>query len=234
VKRSSYNERDYTFGQLMLTLRTTMGLTQAGLAERLGISRRAVAEWEAGSAYPKVERLTQLIELGVRASTFAAGREEEEIRALWRAASARVRLPRSWASTWLKSSKWCSGARCATPLPARTWSPTASPSSPRHHPPPSPCRWSSASASCSPACRLIAACSCSTTWRRCWRAVISRAATCQTTRATDLVTLLHLLHPLHLLHLLLPATASQAMRHDNAYAGHTDAIWGMESCLGGR
>ncbi len=50
VKRSTYDERDYVFGQVMLTLRTNIGLTQAGLAERLGVSRRAVAEWEAGSA----------------------------------------------------------------------------------------------------------------------------------------------------------------------------------------
>jgi len=40
MKRSSYGERDYAFGQLILTLRTHIGLTQAGLAERLGIFRR--------------------------------------------------------------------------------------------------------------------------------------------------------------------------------------------------
>jgi len=44
VKSYSYRERDYAFGQLVLTLRTTLGLTQAGLAEPLGVSRRAVAE----------------------------------------------------------------------------------------------------------------------------------------------------------------------------------------------
>ena len=66
MKRYSYGEHDYAFGQLMLTLRTSIGLTQAGLAERLGISRRAVAEWEGGLSYPKAERLTQLIELGVQ------------------------------------------------------------------------------------------------------------------------------------------------------------------------
>src|SRR5258706_11564327 len=83
---SSYGERDYAFGQAMLTLRTTIGLTQAGLAERLGVSRRAVAEWEAGSSYPKAERLKQLITLGVQQQAFAAGREAEEIRALWKTA----------------------------------------------------------------------------------------------------------------------------------------------------
>ena len=63
MKRSLYGERDYAFGQLMLTLRTAIGLTQAGLADVLGISRRAVAEWEGGLSYPKAERLKQLITL---------------------------------------------------------------------------------------------------------------------------------------------------------------------------
>jgi transcriptional regulator with XRE-family HTH domain len=96
MKRYSYSERDYAFGQLMLTLRTHLGLTQVGLAKRLGASRRAVAEWEAGSSYPKAERLQQLIELGVQQHAFAAGREEEEIRALWRAAHQKVLLDEAW------------------------------------------------------------------------------------------------------------------------------------------
>ncbi len=96
VKRYSYRERDYAFGQMMLTLRTTIGLTQAGLADRLGVSRRAVAEWEAGSSYPKAERLKQLVELGVQLQVFAAGREAEEIRALWRAAHQKLLLDEDW------------------------------------------------------------------------------------------------------------------------------------------
>ncbi len=96
MKSSSYGERDYTFGQMMLTLRTNIGLTQAGLAERLGVSRRAVAEWEAGSAYPKAERLKQLITLGMQQQVFATGREEEEIRALWKAAHQKVLLDEAW------------------------------------------------------------------------------------------------------------------------------------------
>ncbi len=87
---SSYGERDYAFGQLMLTLRTSIGLTQAGLADRLGVSRRAVAEWEGGLSYPKAERLKQLIELGVQQKAFTTGRDEEEIRALWFVAAACV------------------------------------------------------------------------------------------------------------------------------------------------
>src|SRR5438874_11282596 len=96
VKHYPYSERDYPFGQLMLTLRTTIGLTQAGLGERLGVSRRAVAEWEAGLSYPKAERLKEFITLCVRASAFPAGREDEEIRTLWKAAHQKVLLDDAW------------------------------------------------------------------------------------------------------------------------------------------
>ena len=103
MKRHVYRERDYAFGQLMLALRTTIGLSQAGLGERLGVSRRAVAEWEGGLSYPKAERLKQLIALGMRASAFAAGREEEEIRALWKAAHQKVLLDEDWLHELLAS-----------------------------------------------------------------------------------------------------------------------------------
>ena len=43
MPRHSYHERDYAFGQLMLKLRTSIGLTQAGLAALLGVSFRAVS-----------------------------------------------------------------------------------------------------------------------------------------------------------------------------------------------
>jgi WD40 repeat protein/transcriptional regulator with XRE-family HTH domain len=96
MKRTTYGERDYTFGQAMLTLRTNIGLTQAGLGEKLGISRRAIAEWEAGSSYPKAERLKLLIELGVQLQAFPAGREAEEIRAFWHAAHQKMLLDETW------------------------------------------------------------------------------------------------------------------------------------------
>jgi WD40 repeat protein/transcriptional regulator with XRE-family HTH domain len=99
--RTSYGERDYAFGQMMLTLRTTLGLTQANLGHLLGVSRRAVAEWEAGLSYPKAERLKALIELGARASAWAVGQEAEEIRAFWRAAHQKVLLDERWLLTLL-------------------------------------------------------------------------------------------------------------------------------------
>src|SRR2546421_6830821 len=101
MKRSSYGERDYAFGQAMLSLRTDIGLTQAGLADLLSVSRRAVGEWEAGSSYPKAEHLKALLTLAVKQQAFPAGREEEEIRALWKAARQKVLLDEQWLSTLL-------------------------------------------------------------------------------------------------------------------------------------
>ena len=86
MKRAWYREPDYTFGQLMLRLRTSIGLTQAGLAKLLGISRHAVAAWEAGRSYPTAEHLKTFIALGVQQQAFASGRRAEEICALWHAA----------------------------------------------------------------------------------------------------------------------------------------------------
>ena len=96
MQRFSYGERDYAFGQAMLTLRSAIGLTQAGLAELLGVSRKAVGRWEAGEMYPKAERLKQLIALAMQQQAFPAGREAEEIRALWRAARQKVLLDEAW------------------------------------------------------------------------------------------------------------------------------------------
>jgi len=96
VGRYSYAGRDYAFGQVMLTLRTSLGLTQAGLADMLGVSKRAVAEWEAGSSYPKADHLKQLIAVGVQQQVFASGNEAEEIRVLWKAAHQKVLLDDLW------------------------------------------------------------------------------------------------------------------------------------------
>jgi transcriptional regulator with XRE-family HTH domain len=96
MSRSLYGERDYAFGQRILTLRTQLGLTQTGLAELLHVSRRAVTEWEAGSNYPKAEHLQQLIALGVQQQAFPAGREAEEIRALWHAAHQKLLFDEAW------------------------------------------------------------------------------------------------------------------------------------------
>ncbi|GHO90155.1 hypothetical protein KSF_002030 [Reticulibacter mediterranei] len=99
--KTSYSKRDYAFGQAMLTLRTAIGLTQMGLAELLGVSRRAVGEWEAGNSYPKAEHLKNFIALGAKQQAFPAGREAAEIRTLWGAAHQKVLLDEQWLSVLL-------------------------------------------------------------------------------------------------------------------------------------
>ena len=101
MKQYSYGERDYRFGQAMLSLRANIGLTQAGLAKLLGVSRRAVVEWEAGSNYPTAQHLQHFLELCVQQRVFAPGREEEEIRAFWKAAHQKVLLEEAWLSALL-------------------------------------------------------------------------------------------------------------------------------------
>ncbi len=101
MTRHSYREHDYAFGQVMLKLRSSIGLTQAGLADLLGVSRRAVGEWEGGLNYPKAEHLQHFLALCVQQHVFAPEREEEEIRALWKTAHQRVLLDESWLSALL-------------------------------------------------------------------------------------------------------------------------------------
>jgi hypothetical protein len=72
MKRYSYSERAYSFGQRMLTLRINIGLLQDFLG------------------------------LCVQQRVFAPGREEAEIRALWEAAHQKVLLDEVWLSALLK------------------------------------------------------------------------------------------------------------------------------------
>ena len=101
MTRHTYRERDYAFGQAMLTLRTRIGLTQASLAGLLGVSRRAIGEWETGLNYPKGEHLQHFLELCVQQHVFEPEREEAEIRALWKTAHQRVLLDEAWLSAVL-------------------------------------------------------------------------------------------------------------------------------------
>jgi WD40 repeat protein/transcriptional regulator with XRE-family HTH domain len=96
MHRYSYRERDYAFGQRILTLRTQIGLTQTGLAELLHLTKRAVGEWEGGLSYPKPEHLKALIALAVQHGAFPAGQEAEEIRALWKASHQKMLLDERW------------------------------------------------------------------------------------------------------------------------------------------
>jgi len=96
MKVSAYRERDYAFGQVMLTLRTRLELTQTELAGILGVRRRAVIDWEGGLTYPKADHLKQFVVLAIERQAWPFGREAEEVRALWQAARQKVLLDEAW------------------------------------------------------------------------------------------------------------------------------------------
>src|SRR5438132_4741538 len=96
MKGSLYRERDYAFGRVILTLRTKLGLTQNELADMLGVTRRAVIDWEGGLIYPKADHLKQFVVLATQRQAWSFGREAEEVHALWQAARQKVLLDEAW------------------------------------------------------------------------------------------------------------------------------------------
>ena len=65
---------DYNFGNFVCFLREKKGLTQADIAEQLGVTPAAVSKWENGSSKPRVEVLFRLAEiLDVRPDELMAG-----------------------------------------------------------------------------------------------------------------------------------------------------------------
>ncbi len=62
---------DYRFGQFVYELRKEKGLTQAGLAGKLGLTNRAVSKWETGETKPDTDILLPLSKaLGVTVDGF--------------------------------------------------------------------------------------------------------------------------------------------------------------------
>ena len=51
------------FSEKLQLLRKNKGLTQEELAEKIGVSRQAVAKWEAGQVYPDIFNLIQISDL---------------------------------------------------------------------------------------------------------------------------------------------------------------------------
>src|SRR5262249_55045247 len=101
MKSVSYNGRDYASGQAMLRLRRAVDLTQAELADIVGVSRSAVGKWERGSSYPICEHLKQMIELGVKQQAFPVGHEAEEVHTLWQVTHQREHIDKQWLSRLL-------------------------------------------------------------------------------------------------------------------------------------
>jgi WD40 repeat protein/transcriptional regulator with XRE-family HTH domain len=96
MSQSFHREPDYIFGQRMLTLRTSIGVTQESLAAVLGITRKAIGRWETGERHPNASHLQAVLALALQQGAFSVGQEEEEIRAFWRAAHQKVLLDETW------------------------------------------------------------------------------------------------------------------------------------------
>ena len=116
MKETAYRDPDYAFGQVMLTLRTRIGLTQAALADYLGVSRRAVGDWEAGGSYPRVDQPQAARGPGHRAPGFRCGPRGGGGPALWQAAGQRVLLDETWLAALLQGAAAAAGRR-----PAGAW-----------------------------------------------------------------------------------------------------------------
>ena len=52
-----------TFGNLVTQLRKAKGMTQADLAEKMGITDKAVSKWERDLSYPDIASIPHLAEI---------------------------------------------------------------------------------------------------------------------------------------------------------------------------
>src|SRR5262245_31587784 len=112
-----YRERNYAFGQQLLTLRTRAGLTQIALASHIGVSRRSVQNWETGEFYPKAETLQRLIAVFLSHHAFPEGQERAEAQALW--SQAAQHGPHPLGAFDAASFARLLAERSSTPAPAR-------------------------------------------------------------------------------------------------------------------
>ena len=75
ASKQAYPSRDYAVGQYLLTLRSRGQLTQATLADRIGVHRRSVQKWESGETYPTADNLRTLIAVLLPLGAFTPGQE---------------------------------------------------------------------------------------------------------------------------------------------------------------
>ena len=65
------------FGNYLYSLRKSKGMTQQQLADKLGITNKAVSKWETGEAFPETAQLVPLSDtFGVTVDDLLRGKEE--------------------------------------------------------------------------------------------------------------------------------------------------------------
>ncbi len=99
-----YKITDYRFGLMIVALREKTGLTQKQIGDALGVSRRTIQHWEAGTAFPDTSHLKNLIEYYLQRGSFTRGHEREEAEALWsQADESAVRRKTMFDAAWFDS-----------------------------------------------------------------------------------------------------------------------------------
>ena len=68
------------FAQRLRELRKENGITQAGLAERMNVSRTCIANWESSERIPEVAAITYLAKLFKVPVDYLCGRTDERYR----------------------------------------------------------------------------------------------------------------------------------------------------------
>jgi transcriptional regulator with XRE-family HTH domain len=113
-----------TFSDLLLRFRGRSGLTQHQLADRVGVNRRSVQEWENGANYPGADRLEALIRVLLEAHGLEAGHEAGEAQALWAAVQREApRMHASFDQAWFARLLAEHATRDDVPVVASTSSP---------------------------------------------------------------------------------------------------------------
>src|SRR2546430_6184174 len=101
---SRYKLRDYTFGLLALKLRERTRLAQIEIASLVGVTEKAIRNWEVGTSYPTAAHLKKLIEVYMRHGAFMVGQEREEAKILWeRSCLSKSRRRASFDEGWFTS-----------------------------------------------------------------------------------------------------------------------------------
>ena len=104
--RTSHNYRalDYESGSLIQSYRRKAKLTQHQLAELIGINKRSVLNWEAGSSYPQIHHLRQLITIFLERGCFNIREEQTEAQFLWeKATGSKKEIKEAFDPAWFNS-----------------------------------------------------------------------------------------------------------------------------------
>lgn len=78
-----YKQKNFDFADLLFMLRKRSDLTQEEVARGVGVTTRAIRNWEGGSNYPADAHLRKLTALYLANHAFMPGKEQDEARALW-------------------------------------------------------------------------------------------------------------------------------------------------------